>query len=157
MKNITKFLIFTSIFLMLVVPVVFVSAKFQGPCPINTHNDGTRCVPDNTSPTGLVPCNNTPDIYGKIAQPCDFNALMALVNKVINFILYYMAIPIAAMMFAFAGFLMVTAGGEAVGARTKAKNIFTNTLIGLILAAACWLIIKLILSILGYNGTWIGF
>ena len=99
---------------------------------------------------GLVPCDNT-----KI--PCDFNALMKLINIVINFILYFMAIPIAAIMFAYAGFLMITAGGEAAGARTKAKTIFTNAIIGLVLAAACWLIIKTILSILGYNGAWIGF
>jgi len=82
---------------------------------------------------------------------------MALINNVINFILYFMAIPIAAIMFAYAGFLMVTAGGEAAGARTKAKSIFTNAVIGLVLAAACWLIIKLVLNVVGYNGAWIGF
>jgi hypothetical protein len=68
-----------------------------------------------------------------------------------------MVIPIAAIMFAYAGFLMVTAGGEAAHARTKAKSIFTNAVIGLIIAVACWLIIKTILSILGFNGSWIGF
>ena len=103
----------------------------------------------------LVPCGIA-DSAGKITA-CDFNALMTLVNNVITFILYYMAIPIAAIMFAYAGFLLVTAGGEAAGARTKAKSIFTNAVIGLILAVACWLIIKLILTILGWNGAWIGF
>jgi hypothetical protein len=63
-----------------------------------------------------------------------------------------MAIPIAAIMFFYAGFLLVTAGGEAAGARTKAKSIFTNAVIGLVLAIACWLIVKLILTILGWNG-----
>jgi hypothetical protein len=52
---------------------------------------------------------------------------------------------------------LVTAGGEAAGARTKAKNIFTNALIGLIIAVAAWLIVRTILSILGYQGAWIGF
>ena len=68
-----------------------------------------------------------------------------------------MAVPIAALMFAYAGFLMVTAGEEAASARTKAKGIFTNALFGLVLAAACWLIVKAILDILGYKGNWIGF
>jgi hypothetical protein len=101
----------------------------------------------------LVPCDNS------AGQPCNFNALMTLVNNIINFILYYMAIPIAAIMFAYAGFLLVTAGGEAAGARTKAKSIFTNAVIGLILAVACWLIVKLILSTLAPAGSfsWIGF
>ena len=88
---------------------------------------------------------------------CDFNALMELVNEVIRFILFNMVVPIAAIMFAYAGFLLVTAGGETAGARTKAKTIFTNAVIGLVLAVASWLIIRTILSILGYKGDWIGF
>jgi|SRR3989338_5157478 len=99
----------------------------------------------------LVPCSNSD------TQPCDFYAFLKLINNVIYFILFYMAIPIAAIMFVYAGFLLVTAGGEVASARTKAKNIFTNALIGLVLAAACWLIVRTILSILGYDGAWIGF
>ncbi|MBU0999080.1 hypothetical protein KKG24_02105 [Patescibacteria group bacterium] len=100
---------------------------------------------------GLVPCDNSE------GQPCDFKAFMNLINTVIHFILYYMVIPIAAIMFAYAGFLMVTAGGEIASARTKAKSIFTNAIIGLIFAMAAFLIIRTILSILGYEGSWIGF
>lgn len=99
---------------------------------------------------GLVPCDNT-------KTTCDFNQLMNMVNTVIKFVLYDMVIPIAAIMFAYAGFLMVTAGGEAAHARTKAKDIFTNAVIGLIFAVAAFLIIRTILSILGYQGSWIGF
>jgi len=129
MQNTKKILISLSIFLMLIMPAFSLAAD-----------------------TPLVPCGTEAN-----PAPCDFNALMALVNTVIHFILFYMAIPIAAIMSAYAGFLMVTAGGETAGARTKAKSIFTNALIGLIIAAAAWLIIKLILSILGYEGAWIGF
>ena len=110
--------------------------------------------------TPLVPCTNTPDPTTGIvpdASKCDFNQLMNLVNTVIHFILFDLAIPIAAIMFAYAGFLLVTAGGEAASARTKAKSIFTNAVIGLVIAVAAWLIIRTILLILGYEGTWIGF
>jgi len=108
--------------------------------------------------TGLVPCTNTPDpVTGKIdASKCDFTQLMNLVNKVIHFILFDMVIPIAAIMFAYAGFLLVTAGGEAASARTKAKSIFTNALIGLVIAVAAWLIVKLILTTLGFSTTLLG-
>ena len=101
---------------------------------------------------GLVPCGTT-------ANPtsCDFVQLMSLVNTVINFLLFKMVVPIAAIMFAYAGFLLVTAGGEAAHARTKAKSIFTNAVLGLIFAVAAFLIIRTILSILGYEGNWIGF
>ena len=98
----------------------------------------------------LVQCDNS---KGNL---CDFNALMALVNRVIGFILYGMVIPIAAIMFAYAGFELVTSGGstEKIG---KAKKIFTDVVIGLIIAMAAFLIIRTILSILGYEGDWIGF
>ncbi|MES3032097.1 MAG: pilin [Patescibacteria group bacterium] len=112
----------------------------------NNTNDGK----------GLVPCDNTPDDKGVIAKPCDFNAFMKLINTVIHFVLFSLAIPIAAIMFFYAGFLMVTSGGSAE-AKSKAKNIFSNAVYGLVIAAGAWLIIRTILSILGYNGSWIGF
>jgi len=131
MKKIKKIIIFLSVFLILVVPI-FSFAQGQ-------------------NPPGLVPCDNS------TGNLCDFDALMALINTIVHFILFYMAVPIAAIMFAYAGFLMVTAGGEAAGARTKAKSIFSNTLLGLIIAVAAWLIINTVLSILGWEGSWIGF
>ncbi len=97
---------------------------------------------------GLVPCDT--------GASCDFNAFMTLINKVIHFILFDMVIPIAAIMFAYAGFLLITSGGSPE-AKTKMKSVFTNTVLGLIIAVAAFLIIRTILSILGYEGSWIGF
>jgi hypothetical protein len=138
MTKIKKFVIrnsaFVIIFMLLIMPVVSFAA-----------------VGDP-----LVPCNNTPDANGVIAQPCNFNALMTLVNTVIHFALFYMAVPIAAIMFVYAGFELVSSGGS-TEKRGIAKKVFTNAVIGLVLAAAAWLIIRTVLSILGYNGAWIGF
>ncbi|KKS99985.1 MAG: hypothetical protein UW07_C0008G0017 [Candidatus Nomurabacteria bacterium GW2011_GWF2_43_8] len=128
MKKISKFIIFTSIFLILIAPALSFAA--QNP------------------PTGLVPCMDGKD--------CDFGKLMLLIDNVIKFILFKMAIPIAAIMFAYAGFELVTSGGS-TEKRGIAKKVFTNTALGLIIAVAAWLIIKTILSILGYEGVWIGF
>jgi hypothetical protein len=96
--------------------------------------------------SGLVPCTTN----------CGFNDLMTLVNTVIHFLLFDMAIPIAAIMFVYAGFELVTSGGS-TEKRGLAKKVFTNTAIGLILAFACWIIIYSVLHIMGYNGAWIGF
>ena len=89
-------------------------------------------------------------------QPCEFRHFMDLTNIVIRFILVDLAVPIAAIMFFYAGVLMVTSGGS-TESRSKAKSIFTNTALGLVFVAGSWLIIRTILSILGYQGTWIGF
>ena len=106
-------------------------------------------APSSSSKMGftgdLIPCDGTN------ARPCDFNALMTLIDNIIKFILFNLALPIAAIMFAIAGFLLITTGGA--DGKTRAKNIFTNTVIGLIFAAGAFLIVKTILSILGYNGT----
>ncbi len=101
-------------------------------------------------PGNLIPC-------GREGQAsCDFNGFMKLINNVIYFVLFYLAMPIAAVMFAYAGFLLVTSGGN-TESRSSAKKIFTDALIGFIIAVAAFLIINTILSLLGYEGDWIGF
>ena len=115
-------LISISIFLVLVVPVLSLAA-------------------DSSTSTGLVPCTTG----------CSFKDLLTLVNNIINFILKDMVIPIAAIMFAYAGFELVTSGGS-TEKRGIANRVFTDTVLGLVIALAAWLIIKLILSTLGYSG-----
>jgi hypothetical protein len=137
MQKTKKILIFLIVFLVLLMPTLSLAA-------------------------GLVPCNNnnTPvtNSDGTVTQPipCDFVQLVNLVNTVIKFILFGMVIPIAAIMFVYAGFELVTSGGS-TEKRGLAKKVFTNTVIGLIFAVASWLIVRTILLILGYSGAWIGF
>ncbi len=155
MTKIKKFIIIFSIFSIIMLPSFSLAAT---PIPTITNESGSGIS------GGLVPCGvaegpqSSTDSSGnvtssiQVTKPCGWSDLLNLVNNIITFMLYYMAIPIAAIMFAYAGFLLVTAGGEAAGARTKAKNIFTNTVFGLILAVACWIIVKLILTTLGWTG-----
>ena len=56
-------------------------------------------------------------------------------------------------MFAYAGFELVTSGGE-TSKREKAKKIFTNVAFGLAIAVAAFLIVQTILSIVGYKTSW---
>jgi hypothetical protein len=102
-------------------------------------------------PEGLIPCDGT------VYYPCGFDQFIHLINNIIHFALFDLALPIAAVMFAYAGFKLVTSGGN-TEARNTAKNVFTNTAIGLVLAFACWVIVKALFVVLGYNGGgWIGF
>lgn len=89
---------------------------------------------------GLVTCT----------ENCTFLDFVDMINGIIDFVFKYLALPIAALMFAYAGFTLVTSGGSSE-ARSKAKNIFSDAIIGIILAAGAWLIIKTLLSILGYK------
>ncbi len=133
-----KFTISLLIFLVLIVPVFSFA-----------QTDADR---------GLIPCGRSPgpNVDPSTTKPCEFKDFMTLINTVIKFILFKLVVPIAAVMFFYAGFLMVTSGGS-TEARGKAKNIFTNAVYGLVIAAAAWLIIRTILFILDYKGGWIGF
>ncbi|HEV7702493.1 MAG TPA: pilin [Candidatus Paceibacterota bacterium] len=176
MSKTTKFLISSagslSILIMLVMPALSFA---QVPKGIQIENGVTG---------GLVPCGRAVtssakkgDVVGTTApgtngenenvvakvdtgsvvkNPCGFDDAITLVNNIISYILFYLAIPIVAIMFVYAGVLLVTSGGD-TGARTKAKSAFLNAAIGLILAFGSYIIIKLILHTLGYNGAWIGF
>jgi hypothetical protein len=84
---------------------------------------------------------------------CGFNEFLTMVNNVVHFVIFEMAVPIAAIMFAYAGFLLVTSGGE-TSKREKAKKIFWNVALGLIFAVAAWLIVHELLNVVGYDSTW---
>ncbi len=131
MKRTTKFLISLAIFLMLIMPVVSLAAG------------------------GLVPCTNTP-VSGVVPDKdkCDFSAFLMLINGLIHFALFDLAIPISAIMFCYAGSLLITSGGSTEN-RGKAKDVFTNTVKGLVIASAAWIIIHTFLSILNFKGSWI--
>ncbi len=92
-------------------------------------------------PDRLISCNGTKE------SPCDFKALIQLVQNIINF-LVYMSAPVAAVAFAWAGVLYLTAAGDE-GKIGKAHAIFTDVLIGLGIVLSAWLIVKLIVTGLG--------
>ncbi len=124
MNKLTKVLIFVFIIMVLVSPATSLAQER----------------------TALIPC-------GTDANPeqCTFTDFITLINRVIDYLIFYLALPLSAIMFAYAGFLLVTAGGGE--AKTKAKGIFFNVLWGLLLAVGAWLIVKTLLSIAGYNDT----
>jgi hypothetical protein len=127
-----------------------------GTASSNTISIQSNIVPSSsTSSTGT----NLSSKGGKLvpdcpaAGGCGFKELVQLVNNFVTFILFDMAVPIAAVMFAYAGFLLLFSGGD-TSKRQKAKKIFANVAIGLILALAAWLIVETILDLLGYKRTW---
>lgn len=100
-------------------------------------------VPSFAFAASLVPCNGT-------TTPCNFAAVITLIKNVVNFLLFGLAVPLAAISFAIAGVMILTAGGN-TGQVEKAKEIFWNVLWGLIIALSAWLIVKAILVGLGVS------
>lgn len=84
---------------------------------------------------GLVRCDGV--INGNEPNreiPCNFAALVSNINYIISW-LFYISIPIATALFAYAGFLYITGKQDNIG---QAKKIFTNVGVGFIIMLVAW-------------------
>jgi hypothetical protein len=115
-------------------------------------------APDPVTPTnletlggsrvsGLVPCGNGET--SNAAEDCQFVDIIKLVKTVMNFLLFVLAVPISAIMFAYAGWLYMSSGIGGEGNIKKAHEVFSNVVLGLSLALAAWLIVNAIIIGLG--------
>ncbi|MEX0652050.1 MAG: pilin [Candidatus Paceibacterota bacterium] len=92
--------------------------------------------------SGLVPCGN--------GVECTVCHVGILAENVINFIVNVSFI-VAAILFAYAGFLLFTAGADPSQV-TKARKMFTDTLIGIVIILTSWLVVNVLLTALTGKG-----
>ncbi len=96
--------------------------------------------------SGFVKCDGVVKT-GENAEPgrdrvCDFAALMDTVIKAINW-MFYIAIPVAVALFAYAGVLYMTGVPGNIG---KAKKIFSSVAIGFIIMVTAWIAVRTAVS-----------
>lgn len=108
--------------------------------PVQPTSYGVNIIIDDAPDLsgGLVPCDGRTGV-----NRCTWGKLVMLVNNGLTWLIY-MTVPIAAAMFAYAGFLFLTKG-TSEEARSKAKGIFINVFIGVLFIVGAVLIIKTIL------------
>ncbi|MBL7045212.1 MAG: hypothetical protein ISR98_01290 [Parcubacteria group bacterium] len=82
----------------------------------------------------IVPCTDS----------CGWNDIVQLGDNILSFLIAF-AVVIATIMFTYAGFLYLTAGGNP-SRLSKAHSIFINVGIGFIFVLGAFLIVKLILD-----------
>ncbi len=108
----------------------------------------------------LIPCGasqlvgdiQTQKDIVQIENPCNAEHFIIMLNKIIEFVLIYLALPIVTIVLMFAGFKLITSGGD-IHARSEAKSMLFNILKGLLFIAGSWLIVTTILTVLGYQGS----
>lgn len=88
-------------------------------------------------PAKIVPCNGV---------DCNVCHIAQLAQNVLN-IGIYIAVFLSAVLFAYAGWLYIIAGGES-GKVSQAKSIFFHVGVGLVLILGAWLVIDLIMKTL---------
>ncbi|OHB08539.1 MAG: hypothetical protein A3I86_02715 [Candidatus Zambryskibacteria bacterium RIFCSPLOWO2_02_FULL_39_14] len=77
---------------------------------------------------------------------CTLSDLVTLLQRLIN-ALIIISTFLATIAFAYAGFLLLTSGGNE-GSKTKAKDIFIKVLMGYLWILGAWLIVYTISSVL---------
>jgi ABC-type glycerol-3-phosphate transport system substrate-binding protein len=91
------------------------------------------------SAAGLVPCGDKGD------PPCTFTDLMKLIENVMNFLIFTIGVPAAAIAIMIGGWLIVTAGGNE-SKISNGKKIVRAAVIGLVIVLGAWLIVKTIIT-----------
>lgn len=81
--------------------------------------------------------------------PAGWGMLIVVINNIILLLLTLAIVFVAPLMIAWAGFLLVVSQGDS-GKRTEARKILTNTIVGIVIALAGWLIVDAIMAVL-YN------
>lgn len=89
--------------------------------------------------------------------PAGWGMLMDVINNIISFFITIAIIFVAPLSIAYAGFLMVVNPTNS-GGITKAKEILLNTVIGIVISLAAWLIVDAIMAVLynpsSFGSTW---
>jgi hypothetical protein len=80
---------------------------------------------------------------------CGLADIITLIQNIIEYI-FILVLPIAAIVFAYVGYLYLTSGGN-TAKHTQAKQAMTNLGIGILIILAAWLIIKSVLTTLGVD------
>ena len=75
--------------------------------------------------------------------------LITVINNIISLLITLAIVFVAPLMIAYAGFLLVISQGDS-GKRTEARKILTNTIVGIVIALAGWMIVAAIMAAL-YN------
>jgi hypothetical protein len=94
-----------------------------------------------------VPC-------GETGNPCKFCHLFVLFNNIINFILFCLVPPVAALMMVMGGGYVLIAG-ENLSNVEKGKSIIKAVVIGLLIVFGAWIIINAFFFVIGVS-SWTG-
>lgn len=108
------------------------------------------------SPSSIIPCGfdlngdtvirDTPSAWSASPhEECYFEDFIILAQKFIDFLIFKIAAPLAAVMFAYAGFLYVTNRGNE-GQVKQAHDIFLYVFWGFVVALGAWITVNFILE-----------
>ena len=97
---------------------------------------------DNALFAKLVPECSSISVGGKsVTNVCTICDLFKLIQNILNFAWIYITFPVAALMLAIGGFMMLVpglSGEKGAGSYSKGKKIITNALLGIVIVFMAW-------------------
>jgi len=135
MKNL--FIIFFLI-LVLAAPAGFVAAQVDNPAGSKTGNLDSAGIVNDQLCTGIEDCT-----FDKLFGLDDSD--QSLIGRVLDYAVFYLAVPLATIAIMWAGITMVSNTGNP-GKQTAAKEMIQNAIIGLVIVLAAYLVIKVIVN-----------
>ena len=123
---------------LLLLAVVFVFI-FMPLVPFTVSAQGAQFIGD-TGPAGIVPCGDAEDVNSQ----CGFCDLVTLAQQSISFAVYF-TVFVATLLFMFAGFKYITAGGDS-GKISEATAVFGKVVVGLVIVLVAWLVVDTVLK-----------
>lgn len=87
-----------------------------------------------------IPCGD----ISSGGHECGFDDILVLINNIVKFLMFSVAVPLAALGFMFVGGKMVLSSNKE-SAKTEAKESFTNIAIGFLMMLGAYVFIKTIL------------
>jgi hypothetical protein len=88
-----------------------------------------------------------PQTVNQDTCPASWGMLITVINNIIKFMITIVIVFVAPLMIAWSGFLMVIYQDSESGLG-KAKKILTNTVVGILIALAGWMIVDAIMAVL---------
>jgi ABC-type Na+ efflux pump permease subunit len=134
--------------LLLCVPAI--AGAQAGQLPVTKTDIVPNNIPGTNDKNGLVKCGNS-DGPGNAGanRDCTFTDLINLIQNIFNLV-FALAAFVAAGMFMYAGFLMITAMGD-TNQITKAKAVFRRVVVGFLILFMSFLLIQQTLKYLSLS------
>ena len=109
---------------------------------------------------GVVPCGlsqDDPNQEGNQAVPCQFCHLFVLFKNIVDFFLFKIIPPLAALMIAIAGFMYIFAyfGGGEIGGKggpgllSQANKLLMSVVWGLLIIFGAWIFVNTFFMLIG--------
>lgn len=125
----------------------------SGTTTSNNGSTGSTTTYFNDAQTDVIQNGivNTDCGYGLSdgGRMCGYSDAIRLIKRIIEYI-FVLVLPISAIVFAYAGYLLLTSGGNTEKLKS-AKRAMTNVIIGIVVIMAAWLVVKTIATSLGVD------